>query len=122
LPVEYCIDAEQGVVYTTLKGKVTFAEFAEHLKALAADPDFRNDMCELLDGGDAETDEFNIGQIMSFKQSHVWGANARRALTASSDLGYGLFSIFQKTDDGEHGDVQLFRDITEARRWLGLAE
>jgi len=101
---------------------VDFADFEKHLNALAADTDFRSDMRELLVDNDAVTDEFDISQIMSFKHSHVWGKGAKRALVANSDLAYGLFRMFQLTADGEHGEISLFRDINEARQWLGLSK
>ena len=120
MPVDHTIDAEQGIVFTSLSGNVTFAEFSLHLNALAAETSFRPDMRELLISHDAATDEFDISQIMSFKQSHVWGENARRALVADSELAYGLFRMFQITADGAHGEIRLFRDIAAARLWRGL--
>jgi len=120
MPVDHTIDADQEVVFTTLSGSVTFAEFARHLRALAADASFRPDMRELLISSEAVTDEFDVNQIISFKQSHVWGEGARRALVADSDLAFGVFRMFQMTAEGKHGEIGLFRDVTEARRWLGI--
>ncbi len=121
MTVNHVIDAELGVVFTTLRGAVTFKEFARHLQDLDGDPDFRPDMMELLDGNDAGTDEFDVEQMMSFKDSYVWGPGARRALVCNSDLVFGLFRMFQITSGDAHGEIKLFRDIDEARTWLGLA-
>ncbi len=118
--VTYKIDARHDVVYTTLRGRVSFAEFTGYLQRLAADPAFHSDMRELLDAGDAVTEEFGVEQMMSFRDSHVWGSEARRAFVCHNDLAFGLFRMFQITSAGVHGHIEIFRDIEEARRWLGL--
>ncbi len=122
MPVEHVIDEKQGLVLTTLRGSVTFDEFVRHLQALASDPTFDPNMLELLEANDVETDEFNIDQMMSFKDSHVWGPKARRAMVTNSDLVFGLFRMFQITSAHEHGEIALFHNLDEARCWLGLTD
>jgi len=121
MPVDYTIDVDQGVVFTTLSGSVTYSEFSKLLQSLAKNPCFRPDSRELLVCNDAVTDEFDTNQIMSFKDSHVWGEGAKRAFVANSDLVYGLFRMFQIISGTQHGEIALFRDVSQARLWLGLS-
>ncbi len=49
---------------------------------------------------------------------HVF--NGRGAVVAEKDIGFGMMRMYEVLSEFEPGQFKVFRDMTEARRWLGL--
>jgi hypothetical protein len=58
--------------------------------------------------------------IREVARSTSYAEGSRRAFVASSDVQFGLSRMFQILSDESPAEVRVFRDLAEARRWLGL--
>jgi hypothetical protein len=122
MATQYQIDPRTGVVLTIFRGAITFEEVVAHAVELRGDPSFRPRFAELLDLRDVTYTNLTFEELELLSHTiDPFSRAARRAIVASSDLMYGTSRMYQEARDAE-GNVQVFRTMKEARRWLGLAE
>jgi hypothetical protein len=124
MPITYRIDTKQGLVLTAATGVLTDDELLEHKRALAADPAFSPDMRQLSDVRDVERlavtpDGVRLMVALDRDQSDQLG-DYRLAIVAGADFVFGTARMYQNMTDDRLAHVQVFRDMAEARAWLGL--
>ncbi len=117
------IDPELGIVYTTLIGKVSTPEVIETLRRVIDSPDYRPGLDGLVDLRESrhapKSDEIReVASIMVNHHEQI--GHSRSALVVASDLGYGLARMYQAIAEGSSIETHIFRDMDEARHWLGL--
>jgi hypothetical protein len=121
------IDAEANLRTHNVTGRLTFGLLQETLQALYARDDLPVDMNTLWDLRHADPAAFTgeeIRQLAKLVSAH-WGitGQAKAALVVSGDASFGLARMFELTVDARsESQVKVFRDLAEARRWLGAAE
>ena len=120
MPVLCRIDADGGVVYTTLLGVVTTAALWQHCRDLKGHPAFRPDFAELVDASQATAFEVLSTSIREMAYAPPFGCGSRRAFAAPSDEAYGLARMYQSFHAGT-ARIEVFRDAADAYLWLGLA-
>ena len=52
--------------------------------------------------------------------NYIFHKRARRAYLVPTDEVHGMMRMFSLLSDFESDEFQIFRDMVEARRWLGL--
>jgi len=120
MPADYTIDKQEGVVYATIWGDLTAEDVTAARMRLKADPDFSPGMKQLIDGRGL-TDWVPTGTETSMLATHdPFGSGAQRAFVASEDVFYGMFRMYQILTDSPEIRVAVFRDMEEAREWLGI--
>lgn len=121
LPVEYTINKQQCIVFTTLSGTLNFDECLLHHQKLADDPDFKPALRELIDGGAVDHVSIFSNAIFNLSKSCPFGIHARRAIFSSGKLmHYNLAKMFQAFAGEQHGEIRVFKDRKEAFFWLGI--
>lgn len=123
MPIDCEIDSEAGIVYTTIVGQVSANEVIEKLAAVITSTGYRPGFNGLIDlTKSSYTPKGNeVRQIAQLLVSHnARIGHSRSALVVSRDLGYGLARMFQEMADESVIETRIFRDMTEARTWLGL--
>jgi len=119
VPATYTIDVARGLVVTRLWGRLTDEDLIDHQQRLRTDPEFDPGFRQFADFSDVEETTIAPEVIRELARTNPWGAGARRAMLAPSDLLFGLARMFEMLD--EHLDeVRVFRNADEARAWLGL--
>jgi hypothetical protein len=58
--------------------------------------------------------------IRELASNTPFGEGSRRAIVVTSDVVFGVSSMYELRQLEGGADVKLFRDIQEARAWLGL--
>jgi hypothetical protein len=119
VPVSHEIDVTKGVVFTTWSGDVTLEEARSHLRQLRDDPDFLPSMGQLSDARDV-TSTVPAEGIRELASNTPFGEGSRRAIVVTSDVVFGVSRMYELRQLEGGADVKLFRDIQEARAWLGL--
>ncbi len=122
MAAHYVIDVKNGIVRTTYSGFLTIAEMYETRRGMLADPTFKPAFAHLVDARGVKTFEINGYTIKLFSQEHVLARDARRAIVMGStpDLGLArMFQIYRELARGAETN-QIFRDMDEAVKWLGL--
>ncbi len=115
MPLSYKIDG--GIVSTTVTGKVEVREQIDFIREYLSDPalpspllilrDSRNQTGHLEQSQQQQLIRFALGVTIDMKV----------AIVASADVIFGTSRIFQARVDETH-NVQVFRDIEQARGWL----
>ncbi len=122
MPIRYRIDLKQEIVYTTADGVLTDAELAENQDNLRKDPDFHPSFNRLADYRAVESFELTGTDVrrLAGAKGITKSEGSRRAFVVSSDLAYGMARMFQILADDTPVTIEVFKDMTEARKWLGL--
>ena len=121
MSISFRIDNSLGVVFTKVEGVVNFQDIGDHQQALLQDPDFDPSFDHLLDGTEVLAIELSADEWREVASTRLFGKGSRRAFVVPDRHAiYGMFRMFRMLRDAEPDDIQVFRDIDEARKWLGL--
>jgi hypothetical protein len=120
MPVSYVIDVEQRLVRSRAWGVLSDEDLITHYRAIAADPLFEPTFSQLGDLRDVTGVSLNATTIRSESTLLVFDRAARRALVASSDLAFGISRMYAQQAEAAPQNIQVFRDMREAERWLAL--
>ena len=121
MPLTYRIDKSLETVFSKGEGVVTSRELIDFQQALLRDPDFEPSLNHLLDG--TEITKFDVpgDDFLSIASANPFGTGSRGAYVFSEGLTiHGMFRMSQSLQEAKPGDSELFHDIDEARKWLGL--
>ena len=119
MPMTSEIDVDRQLVLTRLVGPVSVAEVEEHNSDLAKDPRFRPYFRQLVDVSEM-TKLFDSAAVGKSAEEHIFSPGARRAVVAPSDAAFGMSRMFAIQSESSGQTIQVFREMSEARRWLGL--
>jgi hypothetical protein len=120
MPVSYRIDHERRVVLARADGRVAPEDFSEFLDALAGDAGFDPEIDLLFDLRGISGDWPPTSVVRHFVEHPIFAGSARKAYVASGDLTFGLVRMFEMMRADPAGNIRAFRDMDEARAWLGL--
>jgi hypothetical protein len=124
MPIEFQYFAELGCLHTVGKGRVLLEEFlAYHRGINIANPpsqllilsDYRELDASVLSSSDIEQIRSNaLGRTENKYQT------VKEAIVVSETLAYGLSRMYDSVVYSEKYEVNVFRDINDAKAWLGL--
>jgi len=117
------IDASDRVVILGISGELN----DEGLRTLAAElrsaQEITPDFGLLIDFRNAVGRDVTTQGVRALAaESLVLSPDSRRALVVPSDLGFGMGRMYQMLREGQGGQINVFRDIDEARRWVTRRE
>jgi hypothetical protein len=123
MPIDYHLDNELNIRVATYTGVVTDEVLIQACTSLLKDPNYRPDMNGLADLSRVE--RLDVSQhalvqcIEMYAPIDALGVRSRLAIVAPSDVTYGLSRMYEllRGDEGPE-EVHVFRDVTEAKRWL----
>jgi hypothetical protein len=121
MPASYKIDKERRIIFSSAEGTLTEEDLREHQRSVLADPDFEPTLAQLWDFRAVEELDVPNAAVGDLARSRSYAAGTKRAFVAPRDVQYGLARMFQMLHEAAAEDIQIFRDIEEAKDWLGLA-
>lgn len=123
MPMSYRIDAG-GVVHIHASGALTDAHLFDLRERLAVDPALRPGAPRLADIREVDRLEVTpdgIHRLVAMEHDPAQPFSARRiAIVVSGDLPYGMARMYEALSSETPAAVRVFRDLDEARAWLGL--
>ena len=122
MPASYRIDTERRTVFSRATGVLTDGDLLEHQRQLGNDPDFRPDHDQLFDFRGVTRLATSSAVVYALAEANPFGAGSRRAVTAPSDVVFGVARMFETLTSGSAHVLRLFRDHDAAMRWLGLQD
>ena len=125
MPISYRIDESLGLLIVKGIGSITDDDVAGHKDALVGDPNLRFVQRELSDFTEATfaISSKRIPAVARLHQEVFAGVSCiKRAVLVSSDLQYGLVRMYAQCLAPSGHEVAPFREVAEARKWLGLPE
>ena len=120
VPYKYRIDKARRAVLLTLTGTLTEAELQDGRRAVAANADFEPGFCNLTDATGVTRVEASSDFLRDYGKGALHDLAARRAIVVSSDALFGLSRMYGLSLKAGAGSVRIFRNLAEAKRWLGL--
>lgn len=124
MPISYSIDKNLGVVFTTATGRLTEEELLEDKRRLTSDPNFSPEFVELSDiravSDLAITPEGIARMVMQDEDDADKLSAYKLAIVVSKEVAFGLARMYESMTQANVPNVRIFREINEARDWLGL--
>jgi hypothetical protein len=127
MPITIKVNAEERVRYSVLSGDVADRElvtaFRQSYEASDFDPTL-NGLVDLREVRKLDVTSSGIWELAQVLRPADQAASTRRVgLVASTDFQFGMARMVATllTTGGLKTEYQAFRDIGEARAWLGLA-
>ncbi len=123
MPLSHRVDRDAGVAFATATGALGDEEVLDFAKRMANDPEFRSGVHELIDLRAADLRAVTSRTLRRvaeiFAAFDTAATRGRIAFVAPADVAFGLSRMYQayRTDAVE---VRVFREMDEARAWLGL--
>jgi hypothetical protein len=125
MPIDYRVDRALHTVFATVTGALTDDELLDFAQKTANDPEFRSGLHELVDVRAAQVQQLTsrglrrAAEIFSaFDSSRP--SPARIAFVAEADVVFGMSRMYQAFRSDSPAEIGVFRDMGEARAWLGL--
>lgn len=122
MPGAYTIDLARSLVLSRGWGIVTDRELLAHVHALTANPRFAPHFRQLADLRDVTDFQVAASTIREMVRLNPFGAGARRALVVTSDGVFGMVRMYQLLTDESPDELQIFRKMDDALRWLWIAD
>jgi hypothetical protein len=126
LPIQHRVDRKYGVVLAWGEGVVSDDELLAFVQRTANDSEFRSGMHELIDLRRVDTSALSTRSLRRtaelFAAFDTGPAQGRVAIVAPEDLAYGLSRMYQAFRGEDAVELMVFRDMIDARKWLGLPE
>jgi hypothetical protein len=122
MPYAYVIDPEHHLVETRRWGTVSTAEIAGLYDDLRLDPAFSPRLDQLADLTGMEEVSVDVGTIREMARLLIFEKGRKRAFVVAKDVHYGLVRMFAAHAQLEGQQVGVFRDLVNARKWLGIEE
>jgi hypothetical protein len=122
MPITYSVDAQLGLMTTTISGRVDANDLRANALATGDDPDVLGAEFSIVDLTDVTEIVIDASVVASLAMSER--ANTRRvAIVAPTDPGYGLARVYQGfRPQSSTMPMMVFRARADALRWLGIAE
>lgn len=125
MSTSFRIDRERGVVYARTVDETSSSDILRNLRALVHHPDYSEGMRLLFDMRDVRpslvrSDVVRIGQFVRDHRDDI--GSLKLAVVVPKDPSFGMAQEQKVELYGTFIDMEVFRDVAEARRWLGLPE
>ena len=123
-PIEFSYDRERGIRTAVFRGVVGDHELLSAYEELLRDPDYAPDAHDLVDLRPVERFEVSAEALRRlvdmFRPIDRLGYRTRLAIVAGSDHAYGMARMYEllRGDDVPE-EIEVFRDMDAALRWLG---
>ena len=121
MPATYCIDPSIPMIFSQAYGVVTEAEILDHRRRLSDDPEFHPSFSQLIDLQDVTKVALSMAEMrIVANYTNIFSEESRRAMVAREDAVFGMARMYQMLRDEGPEEIMVFREMPEARRWLGL--
>ena len=120
MPISYQIDPKQQLVVSHLSGVVTNDEVQAHNSSLPTDPHFDPNYRQLIDLTGITEIRITTDTVTTAAQHQYFTPGTRRAFVATSEATFGMARMFALRAEAGGQTIEVFRDRTEAEKWLGI--
>jgi hypothetical protein len=119
MAVSFRVDTANAIVFSEAHGRLTGDDLLDFQKRLREDPDFSGDSRHLLDLRDLDRIDVSMAVIRRLAAGHVFQRGSRQAYVVTSNQAFALARVFRALAAESSGDLEIFRDLEQAREWLG---
>ena len=120
---ELKVDPVQSLATINLSEGFTPLDFKEVSEAMLKHPDFSPDLRLLVVCTNVVASGFTGDAVANLAMTpSSFSTASRRAIVASTDLGFGIARMFGRLKVGSTDKISVFRDLEEALSWLESGE
>ncbi len=121
MPISHRIDESLGLVLTTAQGVLTEQDIRTLRQRLREDSDFDPNYDHIIDLRDVVGFEISAAEMREIADQHyIFNESCREAIVAKKDISFGMARMYEMLRGSKSGEIKVFRDMAEARHWLGL--
>ena len=122
MPIISQINSSIGMIFSTFQGVVTKEEILAELHSFTVDPAFQPSFDHLVDIRGTARIDLSGDDVRAVAMHSTFNEKSRRAIVAEKRETFGLARMYQilRETQEKPDEVQVFRTMEEARRWLGL--
>jgi hypothetical protein len=120
MPASYQIEKSLGLVLSTAQGVLTGQDILTHRQRLRDDPNFDPSYNQLVDLRDVIEIDISVAEMSGIAGRSIYSERSRRAIVAGKDANFGMARMYELYGEANPDHLMVFRDMAEARRWLGL--
>jgi hypothetical protein len=121
MTVRYRIDKSLGMVFTTAQGVFTEQDIRTLRQRLREDSDFDPNYDHIIDLRDVVGFEISAAEMQKIADQHyIFNERCREAIVAKKDISFAMARMYEMLRGSKSGEIKVFRDMAEARRWLRL--
>jgi hypothetical protein len=126
MPIVHRYDPALRTLFLDFSGEVSETELVDVARKLTSDPSIPAGHRELVDLSGVRNTDVTAAALR--RVAHIYTDSDRRpedsrvAIVAPADLFYGLSRMYEAFREPSRLEIQVFRELREARAWLGLAE
>lgn len=124
MPINYSIDDDLKVIFTTASGVLTEKELLEHKRKVIADPKFKPGFVELSDVrfiSDLEISASGLERFVAQDDSDSERLkDFKLAIVVSGALEFGMGTMYELMSRENNRNVRIFRDLRLAKDWLQI--
>lgn len=112
------VDPALALIHTVWQGPVSFAHANDMMRAIVRDRHFDPSMRWLSDAR-AAVGTMSAPEIRTLAHNIPFGPDSRSALVVGTEVDFGQQRMFASLVH-DPGEIRIFRDLDDARLWLGL--
>ena len=120
MPAKHEVFPDLRLVRTRVDGVLTERETREHYERIQRDPAFDPTFRQLCDLTGVKELQASAEFLRELARMAVFARGTRRAFVAPAPLHFGLVRMFQAYCELDGTEIEVFRSLEEAERWLGL--
>ncbi len=120
MPVTYHIDKINKILFVKATGEFTAEDFRVYRRGLVDDPDFDPHLGVLFDFRSITEFRMSSAEMREFSMESISHKRARRAYLVPTGEVHGMLRMHSSLGNFASDTIQIFRDMAEARGWLGL--
>lgn len=118
--MSYRIDTARRLVVTRIWDTFSNDDLRDGISHLMADLRFDHRYRSLVDMRDVTSITVDTRVLVEAARTPIFTSGARRAIVALSDCAFGIARMYAAYAEHDGCSVQVFRDVAEAEKWLGL--
>ncbi|MBI1372274.1 MAG: hypothetical protein GC159_05875 [Phycisphaera sp.] len=121
MPIDYVTEISLGLSRMTVSGRVIFADLESLVRRQLNDPDYALCSRELVDARDVTPDVTSdeLRRYAELIARHNGSLpKTRTAIVTNDDLTFGLARMYSGMVESTGREVEVFRTIADAERWL----
>jgi len=124
MPITHRFDASLNVLFVEMHGILTDQDILQYAKVATTDTEVPGPYHELIDVREVQVPEASTDSLRrvaaTFRDAERAAEGVKIAFVASSDAAYGIARMYQAFRTGSQAAFHVFREMGEARSWLGL--
>lgn len=121
MPLQITYNRQKGILYGVVDAQVKLEELAKAMRNISEANEYPPDVPTLWDLRKLDFTAINkdyLEKLISLRQDNPQRGQARIAIIADEDLGFGISRMYEMLSEGLPQRIMVFRSVDEGEVWL----